>query len=436
MPWWHPVFNNIAMSYLDRLNPDHPSGRLLYSGKKFLLKDPAAPKSPIPLCQKADNLFKYLLDNDFTETYTKCMRNMYEHIRKANTGGGIDIYNSLLKSFPNQRPIIARWLVYDLYDILPQFWAFFPTVYDHLSEHYRSFIDDGMRSAIGCGLQNATINVEASVTAAFFKFIQDKGIEHIQDVDERTVQSYILTGHGAPLNLYRVGHFIKRHAEAQMDNDLMKVTAFFPKEVVMKKVYPAFTSDERRRLEEYILDDNCPLSKRDRAIVAMLLYMGMRSQDVRNLMMESIDWAKKTIRFVQGKTGKTVVLPIRPFVGNCLSDYINNERPRVDSPYCFLSMMPYGGEYVKCSIQHIVNHTYEYVGIRTDGGRRGTHLLRHSFADEMMNAGCDISVVADALGHKDPNTTLGYLSANTEQLRACSLSIESFPVHHKLYCHE
>ena len=424
------------MSYLDRLNPDHPSGRLLYSGKKFILKDPSAPRSPIPLCQKAGHLFNYLQNNGFTATYVNCMKDMYVHLRGADAGGDIDVYNSLLKSFPNQRSSIARWLVYDLYDILPRFWAYYPTVYDHLSEHYRGFIDEGMRSAIDCGLQNATINVEASVTAAFFKFIQDKGVEHLQDVDERTVQSYILTGHGAPLNLYRVGHFIKRHAEAHMDNDIMKVTAFFPKEVVMKKIYPAFASDERRLLEEYILDDSCPLSKRDRAVIAMLLYMGMRSQDVRDLMIESIDWPKKRISFVQGKTGKTVILPIRPFVGNCLSDYINNERPRVDSPYCFLSIMPYGGEYVKCSIQHIVNRTYEHIGIRREGGRRGTHLLRHSFADEMMNAGCDISVVANALGHKDPNTTLGYLSANIEQLRSCSLSVEPFPVHHKLYDHE
>lgn len=54
----------------------------------------------------------------------------------------------------------------------------------------------------------------------------------------------------------------------------------------------------------------------------------------------------------------------------------------------------------------------------------------------MMNSGSDITIVAKMLGHLHPNTTLGYLSSNIEQLRSCALSIEKYPVKHKLYCNE
>lgn len=95
--------------------------------------------------------------------------------------------------------------------------------------------------------------------------------------------------------------------------------------------------------------------------------------------------------------------------------------------------MKYGNRNCGLNVGSVINAVYDRIGIRQDGERKGCHLLRHSFADEMMNQGSDITIVAKALGHLHPNTTLGYLSANIEQLRSCALSIECFPVTHILY---
>ena len=195
------------------------------------------------------------------------------------------------------------------------------------------------------------------------------------------------------------------------------------------------TEGERSKFEGFLLDDNCPLSKRDKAICILLLYTGMRQMDVSNLKLDDIKWNKDQIIFKQTKTGKAQIIPLRPIIGNTLYDYIKEERPETDLPYIFITKQKLRGCYAKCRIPDIVNKVYKMVGIRQNA-RQGTHLLRHSFADALINTGSDISIVSSILGHDSPQTTLQYLSSNIEKLRECAISIEEFPITHKLYSHE
>ena len=161
----------------------------------------------------------------------------------------------------------------------------------------------------------------------------------------------------------------------------------------------------------------------------------MRQIDVSNLMLGDIKWNRDLIIFNQTKTGKPQIIPLRPVVGNAILEYVQEERPQSNLPYIFLSKRKAKGSYSRCKIADIVNNTYKIVGIRQNA-RQGTHLLRHSFADEMINNGSDLSVVSTVLGHDSPQTTLQYLSSNIEKLRECALSIAEFPITHKLYGHE
>ena len=44
------------MAYIDRINPDLAAGRVLFTEDGFVLKDPTALQSDIPLKEKADKL--------------------------------------------------------------------------------------------------------------------------------------------------------------------------------------------------------------------------------------------------------------------------------------------------------------------------------------------------------------------------------------------
>ena len=421
------------MAYIDRINPDLAAGRFLFTEDGFVLKDPTAPQSDIPLKKKAGKLISYLKKGGYEQDFITRMQRGYDQIISNNAPRNLENYNALVAPDRKEAGTIGHWLAYDFYDILPVGPRLFRSSYDDLNAHYRDIIDSAMKSALKSGLGRLTVSVEASNTANFFLYLQKKGIKDISMVEERTVLRYVSDNGSLPQTSYRIGLFLRRHAVMTGDDNIIRILPFFPKERVMGKVFDAFTKSDRAKLEEFITASDCPLSKRDRAVVALLLYTGMRSKDIKNLNLSNIDWAKSSIKFTQGKTGVEVILPLRPFVGNCIWDYIHNERPKCDDTRCFISTMKYGNRNCGLNVGSVINAVYGRIGIRQDGERKGCHLLRHSFADEMMNQGSDITIVAKTLGHLHPNTTLGYLSANIEQLRSCALSIECFPVTHILY---
>ena len=422
--------------YTDRINPDFPEGRLLVSSRGFELKDPSLPISTIPLDEKADKLLEYLDLHHFEPQTIQRMRKTYSCIRSAATKRSIRLYNELLQKHPAEKTSLIRWLLFDYYDMLPSNKRINPSAYYELSPYYRNLIDDGMRAGQKTGIRDLTISVEASMTTNFFSHLMSIKVHELTQLTEQQVRDYTRSGKCGPMILYRISVFLRRYAHIYDDSSVKSVLHFFPKEKLVRRVYQAITPDERKTLETFLLSETCPLSKRDKAIVMLMFYLGMRSNDVTKLRLSDIDWESSQIRFVQGKTVGEMVLPLRPVVGNALYDYINNERPKCSTELLFVSYKTYSGDYRPCRATSITNKVYESAGIRTGNVRKGTHLLRHSLADEMINQGNDITMVTKMLGHLSPSTTLGYLSSNIEQLRACALSIEPYPVTSKHYCHE
>ncbi len=423
--------------YTDKINPNHPEGRLLITNKGFQLKDPLSPASSIPLSEKAWTMFNHLEDNNFEVQSKRRMHRTYDAICEAKAYRSISRYNEILRQMPTERKFLSWWLLFDYYDMLPNGGRVnMRSAYYRLNPYYRDLVDRCMKAGLENHLRELTVSVEASMTAPFFEHLQKNGVRKWSDLQERTVRNFARSGHRKPLALYRISLFLRRHAEKEHDEGILSVLHFFPKELKVQKIYEAFTHADREKLENHILSEECALSKRDRAIVALILYTGMRGCDVRSLKLKDIDWAKNTIKFRQGKTLGEVLLPLRPVVGNLIYDYVTAERPKCGNEECFVSAAPLSGRHTSPNIPEIINRAYDLCGIRQNGARKGPHLLRHSLADEMINEGSDVTMVSKTLGHLSPTTSLGYMSSNMEQLRACALSIEPYPVTHILYSDE
>lgn len=423
--------------YTDKINPDHPEGRLLVSGRGFQLKDPSLPTSPAPLGEKAASMFRHMEEKGFEAGTQKRMRKAYEAITRAGADRDASRYNKVLRELPGEGKFLSWWLLYDFYDMLPDGSRVNRcSTYYKLSPYYQGLIDKCLRAGLDAGLRPLTASVEGSMAAPFLLYLQENGVKDMGGLREGLVRDFTRSGRCRPMALYRISLFLRRYAERELDADVLPVLHYFPKERLERRIYPAFTHGDRERLEAFILSEGCPLSKRDRAVVALLLYTGMRGCDVRDLRLADIDWAGSAIRFRQGKTLREVALPLRPVVGNLIHDYVTSERPRCGREECFVSAAPRSGRHGRVGIAHVVNRAYDLCGIRQDGARKGPHLLRHSLADELVNGGSDVTVVSKTLGHASPDTSLGYMSSNIGMLRSCALSIEPYPVNHELYRHE
>ena len=421
------------MAYIDRINPAMPEGRIVVRDGQILLKDIGSPMSTTPLSSKWQMLINYISCEGYSEREVQRFQEAFDLISKHSAQRDLDGYNRLRHRYKSHKPQFLSWMLFDFYDMMPTNRKYYPSDYDLLDRPYRDLIDEGMRAGKSSNLRDSTISIEAASVASFFLYLQRTGIASFYEIQEKHIRNYIQKNHCEQIIVYRIGLFIKRLSGQIKDIRLNRIAELFPKQRAQKKVYPAMSKEERGKLEAFLLDPQSQISLLERAVGITFLYTGMRKEDLLNLKLSDIDWAQNVIRYSQDKNGNINVLPLRPVVGNYLLEYIKNERPVGDCEFLFLSKKKVRGKHQRFNISELVNRLYDLTGIRQGRVRKGTHLLRHSLADELVNSGSDLAIVSKILGHKDPETTLGYLSANIEQLRECALDVSQYPITHKLY---
>ena len=183
---------------------------------------------------------------------------------------------------------------------------------------------------------------------------------------------------------------------------------------------PRLVWDDVRRAIDAI-GATTPVDVRDRAILLLLATTGIRNGELRAIQLQDIDWraGELFIRRTKGKRDR--LAPLLEETGAALADYILRGRPKVDSPYLFLSFAPPVGPF-KCAspVSRIVRKRLQHGGIEL-GRVAGAHLLRHSLATQLVRQRRPINEVADLLGHRSINTTALYVKVATSQLAEVAL---------------
>jgi len=157
-------------------------------------------------------------------------------------------------------------------------------------------------------------------------------------------------------------------------------------------------------------------SYRDRAIVLLMLFGGLRSAEVRGLRLADIDMGLRRVR-VLGKGGRERVVPVDPSFFAELAAYLREERPAgCRTPECFVVLRgpTTGGPLTEAGLRSLFrNH-------RASSGatRVRPHRLRHTYGTELASAGMDLLVLRELMGHASPQTTAGYVHLAPETLAA------------------
>lgn len=168
------------------------------------------------------------------------------------------------------------------------------------------------------------------------------------------------------------------------------------------------------------VDTSHPDGIRDKAILLLLATLGLRSGEVRMLEFGHINWHTAEIRLPLTKTRRERVLPLVHEVGAALADYVLHGRPTVDIRQIFLRHGPRPGPINTANtIIWIVRRHLNRAGL--EHRRGGAHMLRHSLATRMVNAGVPIKSVADVLGHASIDTTAIYTKVDMTILAAVAL---------------
>lgn len=146
---------------------------------------------------------------------------------------------------------------------------------------------------------------------------------------------------------------------------------------------------------------DCIVNIKHKAIIALMYSGALRVSEVINLKLKDIDYKNNKINIRQAKGKIDRFIPLSNKILKLLVKYFNIYRTK---EYLFEGAT--GNQYSKTSIQNIVKSKVKKLGITKS---ISTHSIRHSSITHMIKSGVNLRVVQKIAGHKNINTTAGYI---------------------------
>lgn len=177
---------------------------------------------------------------------------------------------------------------------------------------------------------------------------------------------------------------------------------------VVKTAPRGINKNEKHRLLRTIQNSK---NKRDGAIILVMLDAGVRVSELISLTVEDvvIGERKGMITVRAGKGNKFRQIPLRKELRNFLAEYIVANRSLGE--YLFQGQR--APNLTSRAIQLICNKIGEKAKIE----ELTPHVLRHTFAHDLIDAGVGLDKVALLLGHSNLNTTAIYTRPNMNDLQ-------------------
>jgi site-specific recombinase XerD len=161
-----------------------------------------------------------------------------------------------------------------------------------------------------------------------------------------------------------------------------------------------------------------PLELRDRAIFELAYSAGLRADELVNLELASVNPDAEELR-VEGKGGKTRILPAGEHAWRTIDSYLARGRPALAAaadradPALFLSKS--GRRLSTSDIRRRLRLQVRRAALQ---GGVTPHTLRHSFATHLLEGGADLRVIQELLGHASISTTQTYTRIESKRLKA------------------
>jgi len=143
---------------------------------------------------------------------------------------------------------------------------------------------------------------------------------------------------------------------------------------------------------------------RDRAIFYLMLRCGLRVEETAGLKLDDLDLRRGTIIVRNGKGGKGRMVYMSSDAHNAVLDYLRSRRPGRTKGLFLVDKGALRGKPI--SVRGIQKRMELYA--RKAGLRASCHELRHTMATQLLNAGADLTVIQDLLGHSRVATTQRY----------------------------
>jgi len=189
-----------------------------------------------------------------------------------------------------------------------------------------------------------------------------------------------------------------------------------------KKLPNFLNPQELQQIWGSIKLDN-PLGIRNRLIIELLYATGVRVSELVSIKISDINQSEKEIR-IMGKGQKERIVYYGEYAAKYLDLYLTSSRSKliIKNASDYLILNKDGNQITTRGIEQIITKIMNEAALKH---HISPHVLRHTFATDLLNNGADLKSVQELLGHASLSTTQIYTHITNERLR--NVYLKSFP---------
>lgn len=247
-------------------------------------------------------------------------------------------------------------------------------------------------------------NTIKSYTTEFHVFLRVLSMRPVNEVSYEQLKAYLLW-------LITV----KKYGEAQVHTAINAIKFYFEK--VLNKPQMVFDLPRPKKPETLpkVLGEsevqrvlNVTENIKHKAMLMLGYGCGLRVSEIVLLTLNSIDSSRMMITIERAKGKKDRMVPLPQFLLPLLREYYKEYRPK---KYLFEGQDE--GMYSVRSVQAVFHNAKARGKVNKKGG---IHTLRHSYATHLLEAGTDVRVIQQLLGHNQLATTMRYTHVSKKEL--------------------
>jgi site-specific recombinase XerD len=242
----------------------------------------------------------------------------------------------------------------------------------------------------------------------FLEWIEDRGINQLQDITQKDLEAYNESLHKRPIRsrtiegyisvLKLVNEYLENYGEAPIIKTRLTVTKEAKRErTILSKV-------EINQLYEAC--ENDPWGMRDRIIIAIYYGCGVRCTEGTRLELRDIDFSNDLLHVRKGKNYRERYVPISEGVKAALLQWVNDGQTWFAGEKTNILIPNSRGKVTKSGP---LNKRLKLLCEKADINKNITlHCLRHSIATHLLESGMDLEMIGQFLGHVGLEATQVY----------------------------
>jgi site-specific recombinase XerD len=274
------------------------------------------------------------------------------------------------------------------------------------------------------GLKDATLIHYRAFLNRFERYLVVQRVRDLRRLRPRTLSDFIQEASGSLSHTSMAGLcdalrvFLRYlHREQVTQRDLSQAVER-PRIYQFAHIPRAIEWEDSVRLLRQI-DRRSISGRRDYAMLLLLVTYGLRAREVAALTLDDIKWRSGTLRVPLRKGGHSTQYRLSDSAGDALSAYIESGRPTTDSRLVFFTTTAPHHPLERHNVSQRTTYWLKQAGIQVP--RPGSHTLRHTVAQHLLDSDFSLKEIGDYIGHRSPLSTQIYAKVDLSRLRDVAL---------------